>query len=101
MLINPHDPLSSLAFGRPREDWHHRHNAAVFSATALPVMKLLRAIAAFTKDAGDTDTYLNERILAPLLAAAHEALNTERGHLDGGRCSEWLDSIAEARGIAA
>lgn len=100
MQIHPTDPFQSLMFARPREPWQEWHNTYCQHA-ALPTLALFRAIAGFLKDAGDTDTYLNERILAPLIDAAREALNLERGQMDGGRASEWLDSIVEARGIAA
>lgn len=86
----------SLTYPHPKHDYERAHNTAVLVDAHTPISLIVRAIAAVIPQA---DPYVDEHILDPLLRAGAEALNLERGHLDGGRCSEWLESIAELRGI--
>jgi hypothetical protein len=95
MNIDLDDALQAVPFPRPREMWQYAHNADVTAdpdAGHAPLMGLLRTIADY---AAVRDPFVVEKVVAPLLVAAHAALNLERGNLDGGRLSEWLDTLAE------
>jgi len=94
MNIDLDNALQAIAFPRPREVWQYAHNADVTAdpdAGHAPLMALLTAIDHY---AAIRDPFTNEHVTARLLLAAMDALNLERGNLDGGRLSEWIETLA-------
>lgn len=99
MNVDLDNAWASLAFRIPREMWQHAHNADLTDDPDVGHVALMRLLGTISDYAAIRDQWLNEHIIAPLLLAAHAALNLPHGNVDAGRVSEWLDALAEALGL--
>lgn len=95
MNIDLDDALAAIPFPRPREVWQHAHNADVTAdpdAAHAPLIRLLTTVSDYV---AIRDPFVVVKVVAPLLQATLAALNLHKGNLDGGRLSEWVETLAE------
>lgn len=86
-------------------DWKRDHNAAAATPVhagerriMAQVEALETTVATLEGDGGRVDPHAAKRIVGPMADALIETLNYDRGHLDGGRVSEWVHTLVRTAG---